>query len=114
MGPEETVFTIHADLVTRFLKTLIELLKSLEIAQSIRGRKKGRKRGNTQVSKEQKLWDAFEQRDLQVPEGKARSEMVVFDRHMDMYLCHLRLYVFANAYHIAPLAQLCLSRLYRA
>lgn len=73
-------------------------------------------------SRREKLWKLFESEDgmkvrrhrkLSSPPFHPRKNLETCEDYKDVFLCHARLYVFAEKYDIAPLKELSLNKLHK-
>ena len=66
-------------------------------------------------SKKQQLWDKFKNRyyAISVPDFQPRENRESCEDYTEVFLCHARLYVFAEKYDIGPLRLLSLHKLQR-
>ncbi len=64
----------------------------------------------------QKLWDEFKRRDYSVvsPKYRPRENIEECEHTVSLFLCHARVYVFADRYDIAGLRILALDKLHQA
>lgn len=66
-------------------------------------------------SRKEKLWKLFESiaYNFSIRLFRPRKNRESCEDYTEVFLCHARLYVFAEKYDIAPLRKLCLSKLHR-
>ena len=66
-------------------------------------------------SRKEELWKLFESRNYPVstPSFNPRKNLESCEDYKDVFLCHARLYVFADKYEIAPLRRLSLNKLHK-
>lgn len=74
--------------------------------------------GSPSSSRREKLWKIFESISYSVPKPSnhsfhPRKNLESCEDYKDVFLCHARLYVFAEKYDIAPLKKLSLSKLHK-
>lgn len=74
--------------------------------------------GSPSSSRREKLWKLFESISYSVPKpsnhsSHPRKNLESCEDYKDVFLCHARLYVFAEKYDIAPLKKLSLSKLHK-
>ena len=75
----------------------------------------GEGRDDKARSKKARVWDEFESKTyvMAAPAFKPRRNRDATEDYTDVFLCHARLYVFAEKYDIAPLKRLALYKLQR-